>query len=118
MHKISLGIWLILSVAVVLVIVFITYPGLTKRFLGNDSELFKLTYQFLLITVVAVVLPFSSSSSITCARCGNPFGRCMLSFSKHSTRQSQCGVTSGPSSARPWPSIQIARLPPSSTMTK
>jgi len=52
MHKISLGIWLILSVAVVLVIVFITYPGSTKRFLGNDPELFKLTYQFLLITVV------------------------------------------------------------------
>jgi hypothetical protein len=52
MYKISIMIWLLILLAVGLVIIFIKWPEATKQFLGNDPELFKLTYQFLLITVI------------------------------------------------------------------
>jgi len=52
MYKISVMIWLLVLLAVGLVILFIKWPGATKQFLGDDPELFKLTYQFLLLTVI------------------------------------------------------------------
>jgi hypothetical protein len=52
MSKISALIWLLILLASSLVIVFITKPEATKQFLGNEGDLFKLTYQFLLITVI------------------------------------------------------------------
>jgi hypothetical protein len=51
MHKISRLIWLLVLLAGGLVIVFIVWPERTKQFLP-DPDLFKLTYQFLLITVI------------------------------------------------------------------
>lgn len=52
MYKISSLIWLIILFAASLVTTFILKPDATKQFLGDNEELFKITYQFLLITVI------------------------------------------------------------------
>lgn len=51
MIKLSVTIWALILVALGLVFIFIKYPDETKLFLG-DEEVFKLTFQFLLITAV------------------------------------------------------------------
>jgi len=52
MYKVSVLIWMLILFAAGFVAVFMAWPEATKEFLGNDEDLFKLTYQFLLITVI------------------------------------------------------------------
>jgi hypothetical protein len=52
MYRVSVLIWLLVALASSLVVVFIARPNATKQFLGHDADLFRLTYQFLLITVI------------------------------------------------------------------
>jgi len=52
MYKISVLIWLLVLLAVGFLAFFIKWPELARHFLRDDPDMFKTTYEFLLITVV------------------------------------------------------------------
>lgn len=58
MSKVSVAIWLIVLAAIAGVAAFIGRTEATRRFLGSDPDLFKLSYQFLLITVLGGAVAF------------------------------------------------------------
>ena len=52
MYWATFWIWLIILTALAVIYQFIASPAAVQSFLGNDETIFKLTYQFFLITVV------------------------------------------------------------------
>ncbi len=58
MNRLSILLWCVITIGLCLVIPYLTFPDKVKSILGNNDDVFKLTLQFLLITIGGGVIAY------------------------------------------------------------